>query len=257
MSLDIGPILEGWPPGEGANARKIVGDDGQEKMQLRVVIEGLHGIVQFNCDGRPDGKRPHAREFALDHYEDLARARRGTDADSFRLSRRQAAELFEESAMTYQRYVLLLQMNDYDRVIRDTERNMRLFRFVHACAARAEDRDNLEKWWPYILRLHWTARALKRLEEESFDAASACVAEGRKAIVELAPQENDVFQAEMKRSIEALDDLDRTIGEHRPLSEVDELERDKEEAIRAEDYERAAQLRDRIVELRKGPAPPE
>jgi hypothetical protein len=169
----------------------------------------------------------------------------------FRLGHRQALELFEESAMTYQRYVLLLQMNDYDRVIRDTERNMRLFRFVHTHAAQPDDHDSLEKWWPYILRVHWTAWALKRLEEESFDAALGCVSECRRVLDGLAPQENEVFHHEMKRSREALDDLEKTILEHRPLTELEQLERDKEEAIGAEDYERAAHLRDRIVDLRK------
>lgn len=250
MGDDIGRILESWPVGDGPNARKIIGDDGVEKVQLRVVIEGVHGILQFNCDGRPDAKRPHGRDFALDYYEDLAEARVRSGSGVFRLARRQAAELFEESAMIYQRYVLLLQMNDYNRVIRDTERNMRLFRFVHGYAARAEDRESLEKWWPYILRVHWTAWALKRLEEESFDAALVCVSECRKALEELAPQENDVFQHEMKRSVEALDDLEKTIRDHRPLTELEQLERDKAEAIGAEDYERAARLRDRIASLR-------
>ncbi len=251
MIEDLSSILRSWPYGEGANARKIVGEDGREKVQLRVVIEGLHGILQFDCDGRPDGARPHEREFALDHFEDLAETRRAAGGPMFRLSRKQAAELFEESSMIYQRYVLLLQMNDYDRVILDTERNMRLFRFVHEHAAQAEDRDNLEKWWPYVLRVHWTARTLKDLEAERFDAALESVAEARKLLAEMSPQENEVFQAEMKRSNEALDDLEKTIAEHRPVSELEQLEREKAEAIKAEDYERAATLRDRIAELRR------
>ena len=57
-------------------------------------------------------------------------------------------ELFAESHQIYQRYVLLLQVGDYARVIRDTDRNMQLFRFVRTYALRAEDLNRLERWWP-------------------------------------------------------------------------------------------------------------
>ena len=117
-------------------------------------------------------------------------------------------------------------------------------------AVRPEDRESLEKWWPYILRVHWTARTLKRLESESFDAAIECIDAGRRELEALAPQENEVFQAEMRRSVEAFDELEKTIRENRPLSELEQLERDKDEAIRVEDYEKAARLRDRITEVR-------
>ena len=30
-------------------------------------------MLQFECDGRPDGKRPHEKEFYLDHLERIRR----------------------------------------------------------------------------------------------------------------------------------------------------------------------------------------
>jgi len=253
MSEDIGPILERWPFGDDTNVRKIVGADGAEKVQLRVVLQGFHGILQFNCDGRPDGKRPHGQTFSLDHYETLMRqhgeaARR---SERFRLTQQQAADLFEESFVTYQRYIILLQMNDYQRVIRDTARNMRLFRFVHAHAADEEDRDRLEKWWPYIIRIHHIARAMLKLSKEDYPEAMRVVEEARRELAALRPQDDEVFETEMKRSKQALEELADAIEERRPLSDLEHLEREKNEAIRCEDYERAAELRDRIEELRK------
>ena len=252
MSDDIGPILERWPYGDGPNVRKIVGLDGKEKIQIRVVLEGLHGVVQFDCDGRADGVRPHGCEFALDHLEQqVARAREAGGASEFRLSPEQAAELFEESFTTYQRYIILLQLEDYRRVIRDTARNIRLFRFVHDNAASAEDRGRLEKWWPYIIRIHQTARAMQKLTREDYVGAMRCVNRARRELDRLAPQDNDVFRSEMERSLKALGELEKTIEERRPLTEMDVLEREKGEAIRKEDYERAARLRDEISRLRK------
>jgi len=247
---DIGPILERWPYGEDANVRKIVGTDGAEKIQIRVVMEGLHGLLQFNCDGRPDGKLPHGRPFALDYYEEQLRSH-PAGPGKFQLTREQAAELFEESSITYQRYVILLQMDDYHRVIRDTMRNMRLFRFLHAHAAHSEDRNQLEKWWPYILRIHHTAHVMLRLREKDYDGASSAVLEARRELDGLAPQEDEVFDVEMKRSRKALDELEKAVEGRRPPSELDLLEREKKEAVRQEDYQRAAKLRDRIEELRK------
>lgn len=264
MNEDIGPILAHWPYGEGTNVRKIVGADGAEKVQIRVVMEGLHGLLQFNCDGRPDGKRPHGHPFALDYCEELLRPRGpgqgtpnalngvgGPDSGEFKLTREQAAELFEESSITYQRYIILLEMNDYHRVIRDTTRNMRLFRFVHEHAAENEDRNRLEKWWPYIIRIHHTAHAMLRLKEEDYDGATRAVEQARRELQNLVPQDDEVFGMEMNRSKKALEELQKAIEERRPPSEMELLEREKREAVQHEDYERAAGLRDRIEELRK------
>jgi len=253
VNEDIGPILEGWPLGEGSNVRKIVGADGTEKVQIRVLLQGFHGILQFNCDGRPDGQRPHGREFALDHYEELARrqSKASGSLEPFTLTHEQAAELFEESSITYQRYIVLLQMNDYQRVIRDTARNMELFRFVAEHAAEPDDRKQLAKWWPYIIRIHHTARIMLRLEEEDYSAAMNIVEEGRGELEELAPQDDETFTIEMARSKKALDELEKAIDDRRPLSELELLERERDEAVRREDYERAAELRDRIQDLKQ------
>jgi hypothetical protein len=249
VNEDIGPILERWPYGEDANVRKIVGADGTEKIQIRLVMEGLHGLLQFNCDGRPDGKLPHGRPFALDYYEERLRSHPG-DPGKFQLTREQAAELLEESSITYQRYVILLQMDDYHRVVRDTMRNMRLFRFLHAHAADSEDRNQLEKWWPYVLRIHHTAHVMLCLREEDYDRALSAVHEARRELDDLPPQEDEVFDVELKRSRKALDEMEKTIEARRPPSELDLLEREKKEAVRKEDYQRAARLRDRIQKLK-------
>ena len=58
MSLDISDILEDWPfkPGE-VNVRRIMGNDGREKLQMRIDL----GILQMEISGRPDGKTPEGK----------------------------------------------------------------------------------------------------------------------------------------------------------------------------------------------------
>jgi hypothetical protein len=228
-----------------ANVRRIVGDDGRLKLQMRVCVETYHGILQLNCDGRPDGERPHGREFALEFYEERARREPG-----FALSSEQTQELFEEGLMTYHRYVLLLRLGDHQRVIRDTERNMRLFRFVNSWAADAEDRERLEKWWPYIIRIHHTARAMECLEQGDFGGAAAAVRAAREQIAALTEMEDEVFQTERERSESALAELEQLIDRHRPLTAVERLEREKDEAVENEDFELAARLRDEIARMK-------
>ena len=258
MAKDITKILTDWPHGDGPTARRVMGEDGREKVQIRVCIDSFHGILQFECDGRPDGKRPHSCEFYFDYIEEKQRKQAGSGDKSgeFRLTRSQCKKLFEESGMLYHRYVVMLQMGDYDRVIRDTARNMRLFRLVHEQAAHESDRTHLECWWPYILRIHHTAVVMKALEDGNLDAALQAIATCRDRIQELAPQENEVFTQERKRSLEALEQMAHEIRSRKPLSELEKLEKEKREAIQAQRYEEAARLRDKINTLKGRPEGP-
>lgn len=256
MSEDIHPILSKWPHGEGSNLRRITGDDGREKIQIRICIDSFHGLLQLECDGRPDGKRPHGCEFLLDYLE--AKCKRFTDAggheEQFRLTRTQCKRLFDEGNLVYHRYVLLLQMGDFARVIRDTSRNMRLFRFVHRHAMHASDRTHLECWWPYLSRIHFTALVMERISQGQLHRALETLQTCRERLRALPAQDNEVFKTEMNRSLEALTHMEKEIRARMPKTELEELEHAKAEAIQKQRYEEAARLRDKILALRARPA---
>lgn len=251
MCEDIDPILERWGPGPGC--RKIVGPDGREKVQLRVSIDGRRGILQFDCDGRPDGRRPHGRRFAFDHHlqrlED--HLKKGEPPGSFALSHEEARELIEEAVLVYQRYVVLLELGDYGRVVEDTERNMRLFSFLGKHAGEEEDRRFLEKWWPYIVRVNRTAAALDRAEGGDIEGAIEQIREARRQIISLHEQDDPVFTLERDRSMSALSELEGAFRKKLPVDEIARLEEEKREAVAKEDFARAAALRDRITELKE------
>jgi hypothetical protein len=251
VTSDIDPILESWDAPAGV--RRIVGAGGVEKVQLRVEVNGHRGILQFNCDGRADGERPHGCDFALDHAASRLERhiRKGGEASTFKLSHEEALELIEEAVLTYNRYVVLLQMEDYDRVSRDTERNMRLFRFLKRHAKEPEDADALEKWWPYIIRIHYTSRALKAAEAGDWEAALGAVNEAEREIIALPEQDDPVFTVERERSAKALGELEGHFARRVPPERVRLLEDEKLRAIEREDYERAGRLRDEIERLRR------
>lgn len=246
MRQDISDVLRDWDYDPEGNVRTIEGSDGVKKLQVRVDQGAFQGILQLNLDGRPDGQQPHGHDFALDYY----RERLQEEGSAFSLDRAACRELFDESARIYGRYVFLLQLKDYGRVIRDTERNMTLFRLVNTYAEDEEDRLNLEKWWPYILRINATARCHEATGREDYETALAIIGQARDKIEALKGVDAEEFLVERERSREALDELEKEISGQQPLSEEETLERQLQEAIEEDAFEEAARIRDRLNDLR-------
>ena len=247
-SADIRKILQSWPYDPDKDARITQGEDGREILQVRTPV----GLEQYELDGRPDGARPHDMESALEFYlQRLEQARTNEPQSEFKLGQRECNELFSEGTLYYFRYVRLFQLKDWTRTIRDTERNLRVFDLVHDYARREEDQEFLEKWRPYIIRIHSTASAMLALEKRDYSSALGIANEGVKKIEALDDLDDESFQFERGRSLAALRELASQIEKNRPLSELERLEHQLRRAIQRQEFERAAQLRDRIRDLRK------
>lgn len=252
MSHDISHILESWEFDPDRTYRRIIGDDGREKVQVRVDNAAFQGVLQMQMDGRPDGRRPYGHDFAFDYYRlALKRYEKANgSAEGFTLDESSCDELFDESMRIYNRYIFLLQLQDYPRVVRDTERNMELFRFVNRFAEREEDSLHLERWWPYILRMNGTARAMLAIKDErDFDTALEIIADTSEKIENLEEVEAEEFSVERERSRKALEDMARSIRATKPRTEAEKLRNELEEAVAQERFEEAAQLRDRLRDM--------
>ena len=247
-SADLRRFLKAWPYDSENDARILRGDDGRELLQVRTPL----GIEQYEMDGRPDGLRPHGMESALDYHERrLNQAKFAGREDSFDLSPQECSELFQEGTLFYFRYVRLFQLKDWTRTIRDTARNLRAFNFLHRYARREEDQQFMEKWRPYILRVHASAAAMLELEKGAYDEALKLIQEAVQDIKSLEETEDDTFQFERERSLMALRELKSQVEKSRPLSELEQLEQQLRRAIGRQEFEQAAKLRDRIRELRQ------
>jgi hypothetical protein len=244
---DLKQILAAWPYDPENDARVVRVGNGREVLQVRTPI----GLEQYELDGRPDGVRPHLRESVLEfHLARFEQARITGQVEDFDLSPSDCAELFNEGTLYYLRYVRLFQLRDWPRTIRDTSRNLRVFDFVHEHARREEDRQFLEKWRPYILRVNASAAAMQQIEKGAFQRAQTIISEAIEKIENLDELEDETFSFEQERSIMALRELLEQIQKNRPLSEVEKLERQLGRAIERQEFERAAQLRDKIRELK-------
>ena len=247
MNLDISSILQDWASSSTKNLRQISDHNGRFILQIRIDQGPFQGILQMYLEGRPDGKEPHGYEFALDYYESLSeKAEKFNSADSFKLDSKDCQELIDESRCIYERYAFLLQLADYKRVIRDTQHNMKIFRFVAKHASNEEDRLSLERWWPYIIRINGTAKAMMAVEKNDHRSAISLIDKTISRIKALAEVDSYEFFSEKERSLVSLDELRVKLKKDCKPSHLEKLKIDLEEAIRRENYEMAAKIRDEL-----------
>jgi hypothetical protein len=246
MSLDLNTILKDWPHESGAiKVRKIVGLDGREKLQLRIDL----GVLQMEMFGRPDGVRPNGCESLLVYHQQRAvRAEeRGEDYD---LSSEQVAELQQEGIQYYHRYLSLFQINEFAGVVRDTQRNLDLFTFVTEHTDREELSWSMQQFRPYVLMMNTRAKASILLAQGKFAEAMLQIQYGRDAIAEFFQRSAFPELASKSSEIAFLDEWLEEVKAKRPLSKLEIMQREMESAIASELYEKAAQLRDAIKQLR-------
>ncbi|MFW6293555.1 MAG: excinuclease ABC subunit B, partial [Spirochaetota bacterium] len=124
MSTDITHLLEEWPYDGENNARIVTADNGRSVLQVRQPL----GIEQYELEGRPDGLSPDGFDTLaelVDHELAEYQTAHGTDV-GFEIDEDEATELQNEAVLFYYRYLLLFQLKDFERVIRDTTHNLHI-----------------------------------------------------------------------------------------------------------------------------------
>ena len=250
MNFDISQILEQWDyqPGQAA-VRKFTGKDGVEKIQLRVDL----GLLQMNAEGRPDGKRPLGHASLYDYYQTKLYkylAAHGGSAAGFQLKAEDCAKLQAEAFQYHNRYNCLLQLKEFAAVTRDTERNLAVFEFVKKHAATEEMAWSLQQFRPQLLMIHIQGRASQYLEAKDHAAAVQQIEEGIVQIREFYRENGRHDTLEHSGEINYLKNWMEEIQSKRPLSEREKLEQALHDAINNEDYEKAAQMRDALRNLK-------
>jgi hypothetical protein len=252
MSKDLGGILSGWDfdPNE-VTVRLVKGEDGRDKVQLRVEL----GVLQMEMDGRPDGQHPGGCESWLQYYEQKQQAHDAAHPDSapFRLEEEDCLRLWREGVQYYHRYLSFWHLQLYDLCARDTERNLRLFAFV--CAYAGDDRHKLQfdQWRPYVIMMNTRSVATPLLQQKRYDEGLRAIASGIDAIRDFLDQ----YQ-QSHRAAECVELVSLERWQEELLSKVVEkeavpaestlwvLRRQLDAAVTAEEFEEAARLRDEI-----------
>ena len=246
MSLDLNTILKDWPHESGAiKVRKILGLDGREKLQLRIDL----GILQMEMTGRPDGVRPNGCESLLSYHQQRA-FRAQERGEEYELTPEQCTELQQEGIQYYHRYLSLFQINEFAGVVRDTQRNLDLFSFVTDHTDREELSWTLQQFRPYVLMMNTRAKASILLGQGKFSEAMLQIQYGRDAIADFFQRSSAPELAAKSSEIAFLEEWLEEVKAKRPLSKLEIMQREMENAVARELYERAAELRDAIRLLR-------
>jgi hypothetical protein len=248
VSKDIGSILVGWDhDADEMQVRIIPGDDGREKLQMRIDL----GLLQMELSGRPDGVRPEGYESLLDSLE--ARARKlAADGEDFSLEPEMCEALMREGVQYYHRYIALFHLERYDLVARDTTRNLRLFAFVVKHAMKPRDRFQFDQFRPYVTMMKSRALGLAAVERGDYKEALARIDEGiagiRAFLLDYEQEEGEADCQELKFLL----GWRRQVERDRPVSPTERLEQQLDLAVSTEDFEEAARIRDQLHRLREG-----
>ncbi len=173
----------------------------------------------------------------------------GSD-EGFKLSPEDCGKLQLEALQYHHRYICLLQLEEYAAVIRDAERNLAVFDFVEKHAESSELGWALRQFQPQLLMILTRARGAQALAAEDYPLAIQAVEQGLEQIRAFYREVVSSEAAEQSGEVISLSEWLEEIRAKRPLSRRERLERALEDAVSHEDYERAAQVRDELRNLK-------
>ncbi|MEM7756069.1 MAG: UvrB/UvrC motif-containing protein [Planctomycetota bacterium] len=166
------------------------------------------------------------------------------------LSNEDCRLLRDEAAQYYHRYVALLVLEDYEGVVRDTTRNLRVLDLCAQHAEDPEDRQTLEQVRPYITMMRARALASHALEDREPKAALLAIDDGLDKL-RVHFESLDTPEAfEHSSEAQMLRSMREALVPKLPVSQKAELRQRLREAIERENYELAAILRDELRQMK-------
>jgi tetratricopeptide (TPR) repeat protein len=246
LSHDLSPLLTSWPFDPTSVTARFVDcpEEGTQELQLRLDL----GILQMRLNGRPDGSRPHDHDTALDFY----RRKMVTDRRAGpKLDGDACAELQQECVQFYYRYLGLMVLKDFERVIRDTRHSLKIFDLVEKYAESDDLIWEFIQFKPYVYMMNTRAQAELLSTQGRVDEAVDCILKGMADIHEfLDALDEDEDAPSDCVELGMLEELIQDIRERRTEDNpVVRLKQKLQYAIHMENYEEAAQLRDRIKKI--------
>lgn len=244
MNLDISGFLKGWEyEPASVTARWVNGRDGTVKVQLRLDL----GLFQMEIEGRPDGTKPRGYPSLLDYY--LTIDKTSGAGKGVRLSPETCSELQQEAMQYYYRYLAFYSLQHYEGVIADTEHNLKLFEFV---AKHTDDEDlswQFQQFYPYVRMMNARARAEHAVADKKYEEAIKALHKALDDIQAFWKEYGENDAPDTSQEIDVLTDLLGQVQKKKPMSAQDRLRDQLAREVAAENYEKAAVLRDKLNEL--------
>jgi hypothetical protein len=256
--MDLSIIIGDWPydeQEEANNVRKIVGLDGAMKIQVRLRT----GVVQWSIEGRPDGRRPHGFATLLHYCRHLAgehrRRRAGGTARRGSVDLSLVDELGQELFDYCRRCRALFLFGDYRRALADVHHGLAIVDFIRRHSPDPAVSFSYDQYRTSLVANRAQAEMLWHMRSGGAREALDALSKG------IADIERFYLEYEMDEEVEDCDerqlliDLRRSLREKHgvPLSDGEllrSLRVEQQIAIRRENYEMAARLRDKISLLK-------
>ncbi|MEO0512177.1 MAG: hypothetical protein AAF108_04690 [Planctomycetota bacterium] len=286
MDTDIDPILDTWPHEPGKlNVRMIQTSDGDQRLQIRLDLGLLQMHVDGRPDGtRPDGfesllevfearvdagvgRGDHPPDRELDAEADremgpepggalggeadaeLGPPEFGGDAErqpETTFSPEECQALRDEAVQYYHRYLSLLALEEYERVIRDTTRNLRVADLVRRHGETEQERASMEPFRVSITMMRARALASLAMRDSETKAALHALDEGLEALHQHFERQGEIEQYDDATEVQMLRSMREALLPKLPVSQKAELTERLERALEQENYRLAAILRDEL-----------
>src|SRR5262249_8073880 len=167
------------------------------------------------------------------------------------LSSEDCQALRDEAVMYYHRYLSLFVLEEFSGVERDTQRNLDVLNLCKQYATEEDDRASLEQYRCYLIMMNTRAKAHQVREQGAAKTALAYVEGGWREIQEyLEAQEMEEAISDMDEAA-ILEALRLDIAQRIPTDPLEALEQRLATAVSEERYEEAAEIRDRLSEMRR------
>jgi len=144
-----------------------------------------------------------------------------------------------------------MKLGDYKRVIRDTDRNYRVFKFVKKYAVSEMNRWALDQYRPYVIMMNIRARASLVIKENpryGLERAIENINNGIGKIIKFYEEYRITTEVENSLELSILKAMKKEFLRNMPLS----LEEQLQKALKEERFEDAAHLRDKIRSKHRG-----
>lgn len=234
---DIDRVLKNWAyePGE-VGARLVRASDGRQVLQMRVEM----GLLQMETDARPDGTRPGGADTYFDYLLGLS----VHEGDGFELTPEQCAAADREFLQYYHRRICWLALREFERAVRDADHTLSFMDFVRAYSPDEEWTLSHEQYRPFVLFHRVQAATLAALEQDGPSSALEELQRGLDEFRRLFAQYDAEEQYDEDELVQRLLELKDTLREQYNIKPS--LAEQLAEAVAAEEYERAAKIRDEL-----------
>lgn len=243
---DLRLILRDWGFRPGyERARDVVGQDERHYFQLRCDL----GVSQLAARGHPSGKTFEGFESLLEVEEKRQEEFIDANAETFnrfRIPASMCQKLGGESYEYYLRYKAAFVLNQWDVAIQDARRNYRALMLVdYYGEPRKDQREQTREGRGRVIGMLYKAKTQKLLAEGKPEIAWRVARTGMRRINKAVRQGRAVPTSDFS----LLRELAEACAKRMPSNSPIRLRQELRDAIRQQEFEKAAKIRDRLAEL--------